>query len=156
MARSTIDRHWPDKIALIADAFDTLNQQPQPHDAPAGESPRQRIHHLLHHLAEVFQDSIFSECTPSLIDGAERHSEVRRFHHEYSDRRRQALVDAISDASAAGEVSRRVDPEIAAVAMAGAIVYRRVMTGERFDPDRVADLVDTVLGEPPPAPATTS
>jgi hypothetical protein len=29
------------------------------------------------------------------------------------------------------------------------------MTGERFDPDRVADLVDTVLGEPPPAPATS-
>ena len=152
VARSTIYRHWPDKVALIADAFETLNQQPQPDDAPHGESPRTRIHRLLRHLAEVFQDSIFSACVPSLIEGAERHADVRSFHHRFSDQRRKALVDAIADGVTAGEVSPRIDPELAAVALAGAIIYRRVMTGERFDPERVPELLDTVLGEPPTVP----
>lgn len=152
VARSTIYRHWPDKLALIADAFDTLDQQPPPLDEPLGETPRQRIHGLLRHLAEVFQDSIFSECVPSLIDGAERHPDVRRFHHGFNDRRRSALVAAIAEGVATGDISGRVDPELAALALAGAIVYRRVMTGERFDPQRVAELIDTVLGEPPSPP----
>jgi TetR/AcrR family transcriptional regulator of autoinduction and epiphytic fitness len=152
VARSTIYRHWPDKLALIADAFETLNQQPTPHDGPVAQSPRQRIQSLLGHLAEVFQDSIFSACVPSLIDGAERHREVRRFHHRYSDRRRQTLVDAIAEAVAAGEVARHVDPDLAAVALAGAIMYPRLMTAGRFDPDRVTELVDMVLGAPPKSP----
>jgi len=152
VARSTIYRHWPDKVALIADAFETLNQQPQPNDVPLNESPRMRIHRLLHHLAEVFQNSIFSACVPSLIEGAERHSDVRSFHHRFNDQRRKALVDAIAEGVTAGEVPPRVDPDLAAVALAGAIIYRRVMTGERFDPERVSDLIDTVLGEPPTLP----
>jgi TetR/AcrR family transcriptional regulator of autoinduction and epiphytic fitness len=151
VARSTIYRHWPDRVALIADAFETLNQQPAP-DVPVGDSPRTRIHRLVHHLAEVFQDSIFSACVPALIEGAERHADIRRFHHRYSDRRRKALVDAIADGVAAGQVAAGVDPELAAVALAGAIMYRRLMTDQRFDPERVSELVETVLGEPPSAP----
>jgi hypothetical protein len=140
-------------LALIADAFETLNQQPPPHDVHEAQSARQRIQSLLHHLAEVFQDSIFSACVPSLIDGAERHRGVQQFHHQYSDRRRQALVDTIADAVAVGEVARHVDPDLAAVALAGAIMYPRLMTGGRFDPDRVTDLVDLVLGAPPSSPS---
>jgi AcrR family transcriptional regulator len=150
VARSTIYRHWPDKLALIAEAFETLNRQPQPLEGAAGESPRQRIHRLLHHLAEVFQDSVFSACVPALIEGAERHPEVRAFHHRFNDGRRKALTDAIADGVAAGEITDRIDPELAATALAGAIIYRRVMTGERFVPMRVSDLMTTVLGEPPP------
>lgn len=152
VARSTIYRHWPDKVTLIADAFETLNQQPQPLDPTRDESPRERTHRLVHHLAEVFEDSIFSACMPALIEGAERNAELRSFLHQFSDRRRKALVDAITDANATGELSRQVDPELAAIALAGAIMYRRLMTGARFDPRQVTELVDTVLGEPAPAP----
>ena len=148
VARSTIYRHWPDKVTLIADSFDTLNQQPRPRDVPGGESPRQRIQQLLRHLAEVFQESIFSACIPALIEGAERNPELRDFLHQQSDRRRQALIDAIAAGVAAGEISPRVDPDLGALALSGAIIYRRIMTGERFDPKRVGDLIDTVLGEP--------
>ena len=30
VGRSTLYRHWPDKAALIADALETLNVQPNP------------------------------------------------------------------------------------------------------------------------------
>jgi TetR/AcrR family transcriptional regulator, regulator of autoinduction and epiphytic fitness len=150
VARSTIYRHWADKLSLIADAFETLNRQPQPSDTPEGETPRQRIHRLLRHLAEVFQRSLF-DCVPALIEGAERDTDVRAFHHRYSDQRRHALVTAIRDGVARGEIANHVDPDLAATALAGAIMYRRLMTGRRLDPARVPDLVVTVLGRPPPS-----
>ena len=149
VARSTIYRHWPDKVTLIADAFETLNRQPPREPGPEGGSARQRIERLLVHLAEVFRDSIFSACVPALIDGAERHPEVRAFLHRFNDQRGRALVDAVADGVTSGEIADQVDPELAAAALAGTIIYRRVMTGERFDPARVPQLIVTVLGEPP-------
>lgn len=151
VARSTIYRHWPDKLALITDALQTLNRQPPPADGPTDETPRQRIHRLLHHLATAFQGSLVSDCVPALIEGAERHDEVRAVHHRYNAGRRQALVDAITRGVAAGEIADHVDPDLAATALAGAIIYRRLMTPDPFDPAQVDDLVRSVLGDPPPA-----
>ena len=108
--KSTIYRHWPDKLELIADAFQTFHEQRGP-DIGTG-SPRQRVERVLRHVAEVVVSSTFSTCIPALIDDFPAHA----------------------------------DPELAALALLGAIFYRRLMTAEPFDPERASDLVDTVLG----------
>lgn len=41
-------------------------------------------------------------------------------------------------------------PDVASLAAAGAIFYRRLMSGDPFDPALVPDLVDTVLGRQRP------
>ena len=148
VARSTIYRHWPDRTALIADAIDALNVQPEVGPADA-ESPRERISALLHHLSDAMRTSPVSACLPALIDGAERDGALRRLHHRYSDRRRAALVAAIAAAIEAGELRDDIDPELAATALAGAIIYRRLMTGRPLPADEVDPLIDTVLGAPP-------
>ena len=152
VGKSTIYRHWPGtpgtpaKLALIADAFQSLNVQPAPPEE--GGAPRERIARLLRHLAEGAgaSDSPFAACIPALIDAAERDPAVRRFHHAYNAQRRQRLIDAIAEGIAAGDVPARLDPELAALALIGPIFYRRLMTGEPFEPARVAELIDTVLG----------
>ena len=148
VARSTIYRHWPDRTALIADAIDALNVQPEAGPADA-ESPRERISALLHHLSDAMRTSPVSACLPALIDGAERDGALRRLHHRYSDRRRAALVAAIAAAIEAGDLRDDIDPELAATALAGAIIYRRLMTGRPLPADEVDPLIDTVLGAPP-------
>lgn len=155
VARSTVYRHWPDKLALIADAFDTLNQQPGPAAGPEGEPARARIERLLRHLAEVFQGSLVSACLPALIEGADHDPRLGSFLHTFSARRRQSLVDAVAEGVAAGEISPTVDPELAGIALAGAIIYRRLMTPDSFEPGRVNELITTVLGEPPSTPRPT-
>jgi len=143
VGKSTIYRHWPDKLALIADAFETFHEQMVPDLGIL--SVRESVALLLRHVAEVVVDSTFSRCIPALVEGAERDPRVREFHHRYSAERRRALVDLIAIGIDAGELSSDVDPELASTALLGAIFYRRLMTERPLDPGEADDLVGLVL-----------
>jgi AcrR family transcriptional regulator len=79
VGKSSIYRHWPDKLAPIADAFETFHELMVP---DLGDLPvRDAVALLLGHVAEVVVDSTFSRCIPALIEGAERGQRVREFHH---------------------------------------------------------------------------
>jgi TetR/AcrR family transcriptional regulator, regulator of autoinduction and epiphytic fitness len=147
VGKSTIYRHWPDKLALIADAFETFHEQMVP--PIEGLAARESVELLVRHVAEVVVDSIFSRCIPALIEGAERDPRVRAFHHRYSAERRRALTDLIAAGVAAGEFPPALDPELATAALLGPIFYLRLMSAEPFDPERAGELVETVLGARP-------
>lgn len=142
--KSTVYRHWDGKLALIADALEALNVQP-PSDLGEG-GPRQRVERLLRHLAEILCDSTFSACIPALVDAAARDGAVRDFLHGYSARRRAALAAALADGVAAGAFPAHLDPDLAALALAGPLFAHRLLSGAPLDPLRVPALVDTVLG----------
>lgn len=150
VAKSTIYRHWPDRLALIADALETLNVQPgsDADEVEPPRDPRERVHQLLTHLAEAFRDPAVTGCTPALIEASEHDAAVRAFHHGYASARRRALVQALADGVADGSFPRHTDPETASLALAGAVVYSRVMTDRPVDPADVPTLVETVLGPP--------
>jgi hypothetical protein len=76
-----------------------------------------------------------------------RDKRVRGFHHRYSAERRQALIDLIALGIRQGEFRAGLDPELATVALLGAIFYRRLMTSEPFDPEHATQLVAAVLGQ---------
>jgi AcrR family transcriptional regulator len=144
VGKSTIYRHWPDKLALLADAFETFHEQMVP---DLGDlAAREAIGLLLGHVAEVVVDSTFSRCIPALIEGAERDPRVREFHHRYSADRRQAIIDLIARGISDAEISPTVDPELATTALLGAVFYRRLMTPAPMLPTEVDDLVGLVLG----------
>jgi TetR/AcrR family transcriptional regulator of autoinduction and epiphytic fitness len=145
VGRSTLYRHWADRLQLIADALETLNTQPARPDRPADETARQRVEDLLRHLSEAVTRSRVAACLPALVHAAEQDAGVREFLHGYSRRRRQALVDAIADGMSRGEL-RPGDPEACADALSGAVFYRRLMTAHPIGPDAVPALVDEVLG----------
>jgi AcrR family transcriptional regulator len=144
VGKSTIYRHWTDRLALIADAFETFHVQMVPNTDTA--PPREKVHSLVRHVAQVFVDSTFSVCIPALIEGAERDQRLRNFHHKYSAERRQGLIDVIAEGVASGDFPEHLNPELAAMALLGPIIYCRLMTSKPFKPERAADLVDTVLG----------
>jgi TetR/AcrR family transcriptional regulator of autoinduction and epiphytic fitness len=143
VGKSTVYRHWSDKLALIADAFETFHEQMVPD--LGGLPARDAIAVLLGHVAEVVVDSTFSRCIPALIEGAERDRRVREFHHRYSAERRQSIIDLIARGRRNGEIGKDVDLELAASALLGAIFYRRLMTAQPFNPADATRLVDLVL-----------
>jgi TetR/AcrR family transcriptional regulator, regulator of autoinduction and epiphytic fitness len=144
VGKATIYRHWPDKIALIADAFKLLQQQRDPEMVTG--SPREKLERALRHVADVVADSPFSACLPALIEGAERDRAVRRFHHQFQAEARKPTIALIADGVATGDFPSRIDPEIAAYALLGAIFFCRLMTNAPFPEARVRDLIDTVFG----------
>lgn len=143
VGKATVYRHWKGKAALIAEALETLNVQPE---AGTVASPRGRVEQLLTHLAEVMADSPFAACVPGLIEAAERDVTIRQRFHRYSALRRQPLRDAIADGLADGAFAHHVDPDLAAQALAGAIMYRRLMTDTPLAPRDVPLLMTSVLG----------
>jgi TetR/AcrR family transcriptional regulator, regulator of autoinduction and epiphytic fitness len=144
VGKATIYRHWPDKIALIADAFKLLQQQRDP-ELVTG-SPREKLERVLRHVADVVADSPFSSCLPALIEGAERDPALRRFHHHFQAEARKPTIALIADGVATGDFPPRIDPEIAAFALLGAIFFCRLMTDTSFPEERIPGLIDTVLG----------
>ena len=144
VAKSTIYRHWPDKVSLIGDAFESAHEHAVP--SVEGLTAREGLQRLLRHVAEVVIDSAFSSCIPALIEGAERDPRLREFRNRYSALRRQSLTGLIARGVADGEFRAAVGPELAAHALLGPIFYRRLMTSEPLDPHRVGDLIDMVLG----------
>jgi TetR/AcrR family transcriptional regulator, regulator of autoinduction and epiphytic fitness len=149
VGKSTIYRHWRDKLDLIADAFESAHEHMVPSTATGTAAERVKL--LIRHVAEVADDSTFSRCIPALIEGARHDRRLREFHHGYSARRRRGLTDLISEGIDSGEFTTAADPELAAQALLGAIFYGRLMSAEPFDPARAGDLVDAVL--PPASPA---
>ncbi len=146
VGKSTIYRHWPDKLALISDAFETLHAETHP-DVESG-SPRERILRILTHVADVVAGSTFSACMPALIDAAERDPRLRRFHLRFQRDARQPLIRIIAEGVAGGSLPAHIDPERAAFALLGAIFFARLMTSKPLDPNDAANLADTVLGPP--------
>jgi AcrR family transcriptional regulator len=136
VARSTIYRHWPDKISLLIDALESHSDQPPPR---SDTTPRQRVVELVEHLASAMVDAERSPIVPALVDAAERNPAVRAVHRAFNERRRSALTSALADAGAS-------EPELLARALAGAVIYSRIMTDDPLPPRRAGALVDAVLG----------
>ena len=62
VAKSTLYRHWPDKLALIADAFETFHEQMVP---DLGDLPtRDAVALLIRHVAEIVVDSTSLAASP--------------------------------------------------------------------------------------------
>jgi TetR/AcrR family transcriptional regulator, regulator of autoinduction and epiphytic fitness len=144
VAKSTCYRYWPTKLALLRDALERLNRQPDVE--LEGGTARTQIERLLKHLAAALADSVFSACIPALIEAAEHHPEVAEFLHEYSDRRRAALTAVLRRGVRAGELPAHLEPEMAALALSGPIFYRRVMTAKPLSASEVPRLVRQLLG----------
>jgi AcrR family transcriptional regulator len=144
VARSTIYRLWPGRAELIDAALDTLNVQPaEPVDSPA--QARDAVRGLVRHLDIGLNEGPVAACLPALIDGAERDPGIRELHHGQNARRRARLTSAISEATGLDD-----DADLLAHALAGAVMYSRLMTGRRLSNEQLDRLVDLILsaGEP--------
>jgi AcrR family transcriptional regulator len=149
VGKSTIYRHWNDKVDLVADAFENAHREMVPDLGPG--SARARVILLVGHVAAVVTDSLFSRCIPALIDGSERDARLREFAHDYAARRRAELAAVIADGVTSGEFEDSVDPTAVAVAVLGTIFYRRLLTPAPVAPAEAPALLDALLPRAGPA-----
>ena len=148
VAKSTVYRHWPDKLAVIAEALETFHQELVP---PAAGTARHQVVERIEHVAAILFDSPFAACIPALVDGAQRDDAVAAFHFGYAAARRAELAAVIRAGIDQGEIAPTIDVDLAVVMLLGPLFYLRLMSSTPFEPDRALELVDSVLGRPPAA-----
>lgn len=144
VSKSTVYRYWPTRLSLLRDALEELNRQPEVE--PEGGPARAKVERLLEHLAAALSDSVLGACIPALVEAAEHHREVAEFLHQYSGRRRSTLTAVLRQGIQDGEIPAHLDSELAALALSGAIFYRRLMTANPLTARDIPCLVQQVLG----------
>jgi len=149
VAKSTIYRHWPNRMELVNDAFQRLKP---PIAIPDEGTVRDRVVHFLEGLAQGVAASTWSQCLPALIDASARDPEARELHARIAAKGRQVLVDLLAEGAARGELPPDLDAPLVAEALVGPIFVRRIMFHELFDPADVRHLVDQLLPAGPSAP----
>ena len=102
--KSTIYRHWPGKLALIADALETLNVQ-TPGEPRDGTAPRSGSTSCSATSPAPSVTRTITGCTPALIEAAEHDLRCGPSTTPTRPPGEQALVAAIADG-----VTRRVLP----------------------------------------------
>lgn len=145
ISKSTLYRHWRDRMALLSDSLETLNRQPRLNEPLQPGELRERVIDLLTHLAEVLEASRIASVLPALIEAAEHYPRVADFLHRYSTERRQTLVGLLQEGIDIGELAPDFDPELAALVLSGPLFYCRVMSPAPFPTGKVANLVDFCL-----------
>ncbi len=142
VAKSTIYRHWAGKLELIEDAIRTLKA----HGAmPVGDDTRDRVVHVLQQAATNVAATGWSTCLPAIIDAAERDPEVKAIHRRLAFERRQFPIDLLAEGLERGEISPGHDLALLADCLIGAILVRRLLLHEPFDPERVPALIDQIV-----------
>jgi AcrR family transcriptional regulator len=141
VGRATIYRWWPNKAAVVMDAFlaDTAPQMPFPDSGSAREDLRRQMRSVI----RLFNLPNTSRPFVALI-AESQHDPVlaQALRERFIASRRKAAEDVLSRGIARGELRADLDLDITLDALYGALYYRLLISGERLTPRYADALLD--------------
>ncbi len=140
--KTTIYRHWPEREALLAESLET-HMEPPP--APDTGSLRGDLVAAMRGLARTISTPPWSVLLPSLIAASATNDRLAELHGAFTRRRRDMTMDVIERGKQRGELPADADSSHVVDTLAGAIIYRRLMTHEPVDKAYIEHHVDRIL-----------
>ena len=138
VARTTIYRHWPDLHHLLAEALESVMD---PCLDPDTGTLRGDLTVVLTGLARTLTTSATAGVLTSMIDAAERDTDIAELQRSFSQDRRKATRVAIERAVDRGEIAQDIDVHVEAALIAGPLFYRRMVSREPLSDAFVAKIV---------------
>jgi len=142
LARPTIYRHWPDRVAILNDLL--AMETTQARFMPTGDLRRDLIRGVKA-IRDELVDRDFARVLAALIDRGEWDPDIQRIRitqaYDTVASIREILRSAISD----GELRRDLDPELAIAQLVGPVVYLRLVSSNDVPRRAVERLVDQFL-----------
>jgi AcrR family transcriptional regulator len=139
VGRATIYRWWPNKAAVVMDAFltDTAPQMPFPDTGSAREDLRQQMRSVI----RLFNLPRTSRPFVALI-AESQHDQVlaQALRERFIASRRDTAKAVLARGVERGELRADIDPDVTLDALYGALYYRLLISGERLTP-RYADVL---------------
>jgi len=142
VAKSTIYRHWPTREQLCIDAYRSVVQ---PQETPNTGVTRDDLVTLLARLTDGLTTSPWARILPSLIDAAERDTDIAAFHRELTRHRRVPIRTVLELGQQRGDVPVGVDLDYVIDLLSAPLFYRRFIYHADNDRSLVEQIVDDVL-----------
>jgi AcrR family transcriptional regulator len=132
VAKTTIYRHWPTRTDLLRSACSTLGT---PLDTPDTGSFKTDATALMTNLAHLLRTAKWTSVLPSIIDAAERDSEVAGMYSKLQQGYSAPFQTVIQRAIRKGELARGTDGAMLIAALTGPLFYRRWFSREPLTDD---------------------
>lgn len=144
VGRSTVYRHWPDRIALLMDALDAMGARM--HDEPTGDLRTDLLGELDRLRVAMTQPAQLRLLATLAYHGC-MDPDVGRFRRWLTARHTALVHQAISRSLQSGELRAGVDPDEAVAVLLGPLCYRYFLSGEPVTADLVEHVVDGFLAQ---------
>lgn len=130
VARSTIYRHWPDRMDLLMESIGAKLQ-----DVAEVDTGNLKADLMLAfgQLCAMLENDDTRRMVVSHISEASRDPEMAKLHARFTARRRQTAVKIIGHAIDRGDLSKNVDPEQMADDIAAGMFFRAMIRQEPID-----------------------
>ena len=141
VAKTTIYRHWPTRLALVLDACSQFTPEPP---IPNTHTFYGDVQEFVANLAGLLESARWTGVLPAIVDAAERGEEIAKVLSAIQIGQAAPIRAIVESAKRRGEVSDDVDPSGVAASIMGPLFYRRWFSREPLSKEFVNDLVRQV------------
>jgi AcrR family transcriptional regulator len=141
VAKTTIYRHWPSRESLLMDACSQLSSRLTVPDTGGIKSDLEQVACGV----AVRLRQPWATVMPSIIDAAERDTQLADLQSRIHSQMRAAVVTAIERAQERGELPKSQDARELVAAILGPILYRRFFSREPLDDAFAKNVVERAL-----------
>jgi AcrR family transcriptional regulator len=142
IAKTTVYRHWRTREDLLAAAVAELDGAGP---LPDTGSVRQDLHDLLARRVQAARTPRWERCMPALVEAAARHPELAKTVARLTVQALGQIETLLQRGIERGELRPDLDPQLAASALIGPVVFRRLLLREPPTIQRVSAFIDLVL-----------
>lgn len=144
VAKTTIYRHWPTKVDLLAATIACFDNECMP--TPDTGSLRTDLVFLQQQLAGELAGAQWSRSLPGMLEGAEHDPDLGAHQLAVFHAQSTALREVLERGQRRGELRASVDLEVAFALLAGPLFFRRLVLRQRTTTSQVEELIDQALG----------
>jgi AcrR family transcriptional regulator len=142
VAKTTLYRHWPTRDDLLAAAISKLDGAGP---LPDTGSVRQDLRDLLARRVQAARTPQWERCMPALVEAAARHPELAAMIARLTSQVLAQIETLLGRGIERGELRHDLDPQLAASALIGPIVFRRLLLREAPTLQRVSSVIDLLM-----------
>jgi AcrR family transcriptional regulator len=153
IAKTTLYRHWPTRDDLLAATIAELDGAGP---LPDSGSVRQDLQDLLARRVHAARTSRWERCMPALVEATAHHPELAAMIARLTGQILAQIETVLGRGIKRGELRHDLDPQLAASALIGPIVFRRLLLHEAPTLQRVSAVIDQLMqgiaaGRTPPS-----
>jgi AcrR family transcriptional regulator len=142
IAKTTLYRHWHTRDDLLADVIARLDGAGP---LPDTGSVRRDLRDLLARRVRAARTPEWERCMPALVEAAARHPELAALIARLTTQILGQIEILLGRGIERAELRHDLDPQLAASALIGPIVFRRLLLHETPTVQRVSSVIDLLM-----------